>query len=75
MNTKSTMKKQPQPLSYTTAYAELQQIVSEIQEETINLDDLTAKIARATELISFCRDRLRMTEEEVAKLTDVGYLK
>jgi len=69
MTTKSMMKKQPDPLSYAAAYAELQQIVSEIQAETINLDDLTAKIARATELINVCRERLRMTEEEVAKLT------
>ncbi len=63
------MKKQPEQLSYAAAYAELQQIVNDIQEETINLDELTAKIARATELIRFCRDRLRLTEEEVAKLT------
>jgi len=69
MTTKNMMKKQPNPLSYAAAYAELQQIVSEIQAETINLDDLTAKIARATELINVCRERLRMTEEEVAKLT------
>ncbi len=62
------MKKEPEQPSYAAAYAELQQIVSDIQAETIDLDELTARIARATELIRFCRERLRMTEEEVGKL-------
>ena len=63
------MEKEVEQPSYAAAYAELQQIVSEIQDEATSLDDLTAKIARATELIRFCRERLRQTEEEVAKLT------
>lgn len=62
------MKKEPEQPSYAAAYAELQQIVSDIQAETIDLDELTARIARATELIRFCRERLRMTEEEVGRL-------
>ena len=33
------------------------------------MDDLTTKIARANQLIRFCRERLRMTEEEVLKLS------
>lgn len=62
------MKKQDVKLTYEAAYAELQQIVQEIQNETVGIDDLTAKIARASELIRFCRERLRMTEEEVKSL-------
>ena len=63
------MKKELEPLSYAAAYAELQQIVSDLQDEATSLDELSARIARATELIRFCRERLRLTEEEVAKLT------
>jgi len=63
------MKKQPEQLSYESAFAELQQIVRDLQDETVSIDELTTKIARAAELIGFCRERLRMTEEEVAKLT------
>ncbi len=62
------MKKQEAKLTYESAYAELQHIMQEVQSEAVNIDDLTAKIARASELIRFCRERLRMTEEEVKGL-------
>lgn len=65
------MKKQEAKLTYQSAYAELQHIMHEVQSEAIGIDDLTAKIARASELIRFCRERLRMTEEEVKSL-DAG---
>ncbi|MEO6039757.1 MAG: exodeoxyribonuclease VII small subunit [Saprospiraceae bacterium] len=63
------MNKELEPLNYAAAYAELQMIVHELQDESADLDALTARIARASELIRFCRERLRLTEEEVAKLT------
>ena len=63
------MKKQESKLTYESAYTELQHIMQEVQSEAIGIDDLTAKIARASELIRFCRERLRMTEEEVRSLT------
>ncbi len=63
------MKKQPEQPTYASAYAELQQIVRDLQDEAVGIDELTAKIARAAELIRFCREKLRMTEEEMGKLT------
>ncbi len=57
-------------LTYESAYAELQQIVQDLQGELVGIDDLAVKIARAQELIRFCRERLRQTEEEVGKLLD-----
>jgi len=62
------MKKQPEQLNYESAQAELQQIVQDLQNEAVGIDELTAKIARAAELIRFCRERLRTTEEEIGKL-------
>jgi exodeoxyribonuclease VII small subunit len=52
-------------LTYETAFAELQQIESEIMDETVTIDELAGKVKRAAELINFCRTRLRATEEEV----------
>lgn len=63
------MKKQPEQPTYESALAELQQIVRDLQDDAVGIDELTAKIARAAELIRFCRERLRMTEEEIGKLT------
>lgn len=63
------MKKQPEATTYESAFAELQQIVRDLQDESVSIDELTAKIARAAELIRFCREKLRLTEEEMAKLT------
>ena len=55
-------------LTYDSALAELQQIVSQLQEEMISLDDLSARAKRAAELVKFCQEQLRKTEEEVKGL-------
>ncbi len=64
------MKKQAEPATYESAYAELQQIVQALQEETVGIDQLAEKIARATELIRFCREQLRATGEDIERLTE-----
>lgn len=63
------MKKQAEQLTYESAFAELQQIIRDLQDESVGIDELSTRIARATELISFCRERLRTTEAEIGKLT------
>ncbi len=63
-------KKLSESITYESASAELQQIVQDLQEEQISIDELSAKMARATELIRFCRERLRLAEEEVSKITN-----
>ena len=47
--------------TYESAYAELEQIMSDLQKDGINVDDLAQKVARAAELLKFCSDRLRVT--------------
>lgn len=59
-------------LTYETAWAELQQILRELQDEAVGIDHLAAKIERANALIQFCRERLRNVETEVNKLTEGG---
>ncbi|MBO9633051.1 MAG: exodeoxyribonuclease VII small subunit [Chitinophagaceae bacterium] len=55
-------------LDYTQAFEELQQIVGEIEQGEISVDELSAKVKRAAELIRFCRNRLTTTEEDVNKI-------
>lgn len=62
------MASEKEPLNYAAAYAELEKILSEIQNEEINLDEMTKAIRRAKELIQFCQARLRNLEGEVAEI-------
>ena len=55
-------------LTYETAYAELQQIAAEIENESVSVDVLAEKVKRASELITFCQTKLRSTEQEVNNL-------
>ena len=60
-------------MTYSLALTELEQIISEIESEEINVDILAEKVRKAAYLIKFCKDRLRNTEEEVKKvLSEIG---
>lgn len=52
-------------LNYTNAFEELQGIVTEIEEGEISVDELSAKVKRATTLIKFSKLKLTSTEEDV----------
>jgi exodeoxyribonuclease VII small subunit len=54
-------------LNYEIAFKELNSIVKDIEQDNVQLDELSAKIVRANELIAFCKERLRKTEEEYQK--------
>jgi exodeoxyribonuclease VII small subunit len=59
-------------LTYTSAITELEAIVQDIESGEIDVDVLTAKVKRASELIKFCKDSLRNTQKEVKKtLVDI----
>jgi exodeoxyribonuclease VII small subunit len=52
-------------MTYESAYAELKEIAEEIENESVSVDVLAAKVKRASELIEFCKTRLRSTEKEI----------
>jgi exodeoxyribonuclease VII small subunit len=54
--------------SYTEAFEELQQIVSEIEEGQISVDELSEKVKRAALLINICKTKLNSTEEDVNQI-------
>ena len=59
------MKNQP---TYTEAFEELQEIVTEIEEGNISVDELSAKVKRAAFLIRICKDKLTATEGDVNQI-------
>lgn len=52
-------------MTYTAAFDELQQIVSDMEDGEITVDDLAVKVKRAAELIKICKLKLTSTEEDV----------
>lgn len=61
-------KKNPEEPTYESAWTELQKIVQDLQGGSVGIDQLTVKIERASELMRFCRERLRSTEDAVGRL-------
>lgn len=55
-------------IPYTQAITELEEIVSSIENEDVNVDELGVKVKRAAELIKICKNKLHNTEEEVDKI-------
>lgn len=55
-------------ITYTEAIEELEIIVSEIENASIGVDELSEKVKRAAELIKFCRSKLTATEKEVGSI-------
>ena len=52
-------------LSYTEALSKLEEIVEQIEDDSIMLDTLTEKVAQANELIKYCENKLRSIEGDV----------
>ncbi len=52
-------------LTYASALAELEQILKTFENGEADIDTLATQVARATELIGFCRERLLKVESEL----------
>jgi exodeoxyribonuclease VII small subunit len=52
-------------LTYASAITKLEEIVKEIESGETDVDVLTERVKKASELIAFCKDRLRGTQKEV----------
>jgi len=55
-------------ITYTEAFAELQEIVTEIENEEIGIDLLESRIKRASELLKICKDKLYKTDKSVTDI-------
>lgn len=55
-------------LTYASAIAKLEEIIRDIESGETDLDTLTEKVKKASELITFCKKRLRSAQEEVEEI-------
>ena len=53
---------------YEEAMAELQDIVRRMENDELDIDQMTVQLKRAQELIKLCKDKLTKTDEEIKKI-------
>jgi exodeoxyribonuclease VII small subunit len=54
-------------ITYKEALAEIEQIVANLEADKLDIDQLSVSVKRVTELIKFCKDKLKETSEDVEK--------
>jgi len=57
-------------LGYEQAIAELEAIVTDLQNDEVGVDELAERVARGARLVELCRDRLRRAELAVDEVVD-----
>ena len=62
------MNKANNELKYEAAMAELQSIVRKMENDELDIDQLSEQLKRAQELIKLCKDKLTKTDEEIKKI-------
>ncbi len=55
--------------SYKEAISEIEDIISKLENEEIDLDKLAEKVKRASELIRMCKENLKNTELDIEKIS------
>jgi exodeoxyribonuclease VII small subunit len=57
-------------LPFNEALAELEQILTRIERDDVDLDRLAAELGRAAELLEVCRRKIRKAELEVSHIVE-----
>lgn len=55
----------PDEPGYAEALAELEGILDDLEDDTVDVDVLAAKVRRAAELVRFCRGRITEARVEI----------
>jgi exodeoxyribonuclease VII small subunit len=55
-------------MTYNEAISEIEEILDKIQNEELDVDELTEKVKRVSALLKLCKEKLKNTNEEVIKI-------
>ena len=55
-------------MKYEAAMAELQSIVRKMENDELDIDQMTEQLKRAQQLIKLCKDKLTKTDTEIKKI-------
>jgi len=61
---------QDEQLTYTSAMKELEEIVQKLQRTDCEIDQLCQLTERSIKLLTFCKDKLTKTDEQLVKLLE-----
>lgn len=61
-------KKNSEPTGYAEAVAELEEILTELEADDVDVDRLAERVKRAADLIESCRSRLAEARVEVTRI-------
>jgi exodeoxyribonuclease VII small subunit len=56
--------------TYKEAFAELEIILEKLENNELDVDDLTNNVKKAAELIKICKSKLFETESEIEKIIE-----
>ena len=57
-------------MNYELAVKELEQIVGRMENDELDIDQLSDHLKHAKELMKFCKDKLTKTDGEIKKLLE-----
>ncbi|MEJ5265755.1 MAG: exodeoxyribonuclease VII small subunit [Bacteroidales bacterium] len=57
-------------LTYQEALNEIEEIVAHIEANKFSIDELGEKVKRVAELVKFCKEKLKYTEQELNKIIE-----
>ena len=55
-------------MTYSQAMEQLEKIVAQLEDNSLDIDQLSDKVKTAQQLIAFCREKLTKTDEDVQNL-------
>ena len=55
-------------INYAAAVKELEEIVSKMENDELDIDQMSVQLKRAQELMKLCKDKLTKTDEEIQKI-------
>ncbi len=67
INNKIMVKKEQ---TYAEALAEVEKILAQLESNELDVDKMATAVKRAAELLQFCREKLRATDEEIQKVME-----
>ena len=57
-------------IKYEQAVRELEEIVEKMENDELDIDQLSLKLKEAQKLVSFCKEKLYKADEEIKKIME-----